>query len=166
MNLADIRLRLAKDSDLRAVNAVIASAITTWNLPARLRRLIGPRYQYDEHDLNYLTVLVAENAAGDIVGIAAWEPADPSDTPQGRKGLLLHGVYIVPELHRLGLGNRLVKKALHAARQHGFAGLLAKANRKAQGFFRATGWQLQKVEHPDRDYPYRFWLGSQIHPSA
>ncbi len=158
---AGIKIRFAKDSDLEQANAVIARAIMTWDLPARTRRLIRPLYQYDEHDLRHLTMMVAENASGDIVGVATWEPANSSDTPGGRKGLLLHGIYVSPECHRFGIGGRMIERALHTARRAGCAGVLAKSNRSAREFYQATGWQLLKVENPDRDYPYRFWLDSR-----
>lgn len=157
-NSAEFKIRSAKDSDLEAVNAVISRAIVTWDLPARVERLIQPIYRYDEHDLRHLTMLVAENASDGIVGVAAWEPANSCDTPRGQNGLLLHGIYVCPEFHHVGIGTGLVERALQDARRTGCAGLLSKANQNAQEFYRATGWRTLGVENPERDYPYSFWL--------
>ncbi len=76
-----IRIWPAKDADLESINNVITHAILTWDLPARVKRLMQPIYRYDEHDIRHLTMLVAENASGDIVGVANWEPANSRDTP-------------------------------------------------------------------------------------
>ncbi len=43
------------------MNAVIASAIASWILSARVRRLIQPVYEYDKCGLNHLTLIIAES---------------------------------------------------------------------------------------------------------
>lgn len=150
-------LRQATAADLGGVNAVIEAAIGGWNLPERVKRLSLSSYRYDVYDLEHLTLMVAETKPGSIVGVAAWEPADVSDTPAGARALLLHGIYVAPNLHRSGIGSRLLASAEEAARNHGFDGLLVKANRDAQTFFLAKGLQQLTIKNPKRDYPYRFW---------
>ena len=152
-----IRLRPLTAADIEPANAVIEAAIMTWELPDRVKRLSLPSYRYEAHDLDHLTLTGAEDSAGALVGVAAWEPANRSDTPNGRKGLLLHGIYVSPALHRCGVGSLLLDAAMQAARVGGFDGLLIKATRVAQGFFHAKGMSPLPVENTGRDYPYRFW---------
>ena len=68
-------------ADLETVNALIERAIDSWNLPERVKRLSLPLYHYHEHDLEFLELVVADVEAGGIVGVAAWETADPGDAP-------------------------------------------------------------------------------------
>jgi hypothetical protein len=80
------RLRPAHAADLPALNGVIERAIATWPLPERVKRLTLPSYRYQPHDLDHLHLVVAEDAGGTAVGVAAWEPAHPRDLPAGRRG--------------------------------------------------------------------------------
>ena len=129
----------------------------TWDLPDRVKRLSLPSYRYHTGDLSHLTLVVAETSRRDIVAAAAMEPADPADTPAGRNGLLLHGIYVAPERHRQGVGSKLLDAAVQAARDGRFDGLLVKANRDARRFFFNRGLRPLPVENPNRDYPHRFW---------
>jgi GNAT superfamily N-acetyltransferase len=151
-------LRPAVPGDLDRINALIGRAVMTWALPERVKRLALPVYRYDRQDLEHLSILVAEEGSAALVGVAAWEPADPRDCPQGRHGLLLHGLYVDPDRQGLGLGSRLLAAAASAAREQGYEGLLVKAQADAVGFFRARGLEPLACEDPDRDYPNRFWM--------
>jgi N-acetylglutamate synthase-like GNAT family acetyltransferase len=151
------RLRSATTTDLDAVNAVIERAVMSWELPARVKRLVLPTYRYDQHDMQHLSFVVAEDSERGVVGVAAWEPASPRDLPAGRTGLLLHGLYVDPRQQRGGVGSRLLDIALAAAQEQGFDGLLVKAQPDAAEFFHARGLERLPVEDPDRDYPNRFW---------
>jgi GNAT superfamily N-acetyltransferase len=144
--------------ELDRVNAVIEAAVMGWDLPARVKRLSLPSYRYCAEDLEHLTSMVAVDALDRILGVAAWEPAEPVDVPTSRPAMLLHGLYVDPERQGSGIGTRLLSAAGQAARAVGFDGLLIKASRHAQGFFAARGLTLLPVEDPDRDYPYRFWM--------
>ena len=150
-------LRLAGRSDLDAVNRVIESAIRTWVVPERVRRLCVPLYRYSEHDLEFLDLVVAEAENIGIVGIAAWEEADAVDAPAGYSALLLHGIYVAPDQHRKGVGTRLFEVAEMAASVRGFDGVLVKAQPGAGDFFRALGLEAIPVQDFSRDYPHRFW---------
>jgi GNAT superfamily N-acetyltransferase len=156
---SEIELRPLAAEDLDRANAVIEAAVMTWDLPDRVKRLSLPSYRYGVHDLDHLTILGAEDEAGRLLGIAAWEPADPTDTPGGARGLLLHGLYVLPASRRAGIGTRLLGAAVHAAHQGGFDGLLVKANPDAQGFFATQGMRRLSTADTGRDYPYRFWTG-------
>lgn len=153
----DIKLRPLASVDLDSANAVVEAAIMTWDLPERVKRLSLASYRYDAHDLEHLTLTGAVNAGDAIVGVAAWEPANVDDTPDGANGLLLHGIYVVPTRYHTGIGSRLIGAAMRAARQGGFDGMLVKANPDAQGFFLANGLRQLATEDARRDYPYRFW---------
>jgi GNAT superfamily N-acetyltransferase len=136
---------------------VIERAIMAWQLPERVKRLSLPSCRYNPHELDHLHIVVAEDAAHAIVGVASWEPASPRDLPAGRRGLLLHGIYVDPVHLRRGVGSQLLDAALAAAQAQGFGGLLVKAQADANGFFSARGMRRLPVEDPQRDYPHRFW---------
>lgn len=163
---SQLKLRPASTADLGAVNAVIERAVTTWKLPERVKRLAMPTYLYNAHDLEHLRVVVAEDSAAGIVGVAAWEPAAARDCPRGRRGLLLHGIYVDPDRQRNGVGARLLSAAAAAAREQSYDGLLVKAQADAEGFFRRRGLRGLAVEDAGRDYPHRFWLDLAAPPTA
>ncbi len=150
-------LRPASPFDLLSVNGVIESAIHSWEVPARVKRLCMPLYRYSEHDLDFLDLVVAEVERNGIVGVAAWEQADPRDTPAGHRALLLHGIYVAPDQHRKGVGTRLFEAAEMAALIRGFDGVLVKAQPGASDFFLALGMDRVPVQDCSRDYPHRFW---------
>jgi GNAT superfamily N-acetyltransferase len=151
-----LRLRAATAGDLGAVNELIGRAMQAWSISARVRRLTYPGYCYHEADLAHLQLVLAE-LAGQLAGIAAWEPAASGEVPGTGSGLLLHGLYVRPDLQRRGIGTRLLDAALEAAQRGGHDGLLVRANRDARDFFRAAGLQELAVQDAARDYPYRFW---------
>lgn len=151
------RLRPAMPADLPAINAVIERGVMAWQLPERVKRLSLASYLYHPHDLEHLHIVVAEDAANAIIGVAAWEPAKLRDVPAGQHGLLLHGIYVDPPQQHHGVGTRLLAAALDAARESGKDGLLVKAQADADGFFAAHGLQRLPVLDPARDYPHRFW---------
>jgi predicted N-acetyltransferase YhbS len=153
-----ITLRPANKADLAAINRVIERAVQTWNLPERVKRLALPTCLYNEHDLDHLHIVLAEDSIAAVIGVAAWEDAAPRDCPQGRRGLLLHGLYVDPDRQRRGTGSRLLSAAAGAAREQGYDGLLVKAQADAEGFFRSRGLQHLAVADGSRDYPNRFWL--------
>lgn len=150
-------LRNATVPDLAAVNKIIEAAVMEWNLPERVKRLSLPSYRYSEGDLETLDMVVAENSDCQITGIASWEPADEEDVPQGKRGLLLHGIYVHPAHQRKGLGKKLLNAALLAASEQGRDGLLVKAQESATGFFQAQHMRPLKVENESRDYANRYW---------
>jgi len=151
-------LRPANPDDLAAVNAVIERAVMTWKLPERVKRLAMSTYLYNAHDLEHLHLELAEDSAAAIVGVAAWEPAAARDCPEGRRGLLLHGLYVEPGRQCQGVGAELLSAAAASAREQGYDGLLVKAQAEAENFFRRRGLRRLAVEDAGRDYPHRFWL--------
>jgi GNAT superfamily N-acetyltransferase len=153
----DIRLRIGTAEDLPAINRVIDAAVMGWDLPERVKRLALPGYRYEAHDLEFLELIVATDAQDRIVGVAGCEPADPADTPEGRHALLLHGLFVLPELQRHGIGRRLLREAERRAQSGGFDSLLVKAQREASAFFTAQGMDALPVQDSRRDYAHRYW---------
>lgn len=160
MNASDIEIRAGTAADLRAANTVVEAAVMTWDLPERVKRLSLPAYRYQAHDLEHLALVLAVDPVGAVVGVAAWEVAEPGDAPLGAHALLLHGIYVMPRSHRAGVGSRLLEAAETAAFEGGFDGLLVRAQRDAEGFFLKRDFDLLPVEDQGRDYPHRLWKSS------
>ncbi len=151
-----IDLIKAEKNRLDDINAVIESAIATWDIPERVKRLTLPSYRYSEMDLKHLEIYVAQ-IAQNLVGVVAWEPADINDTPNNRTGLLVHGLYVDPGSHRQGIGTRLFQAAEQAALAQGLNGLLVKAQPGAEDFFQKQGMTRLPVQNTERHYANRFW---------
>ena len=158
---AKIRLRLAVEPDLLAINTVIEAAVMSWQLPERVKRLSLPSYRYDAADLLSLVIWVAEDEAGSTVGLAGCEPADPADTPERCAGLLLHGLYVLPTCHGQGLGRRLLQYTEQYAVRQGYVGVLVKAQTAAVGFFSKQGYEPLPVEDSVRHYSHRLWKNTE-----
>lgn len=152
-----ISIRPAVKSDLGEINRVIESAIMTWNLPDRVKRLSLSSYRYTTFDFQHLDMVVAEDASHNIVGVAAWEEADARDTCSGQAAILLHGIYVQPSCQHHGIGKRLFQVAGQASRVNHYHGLLVKAQIDAEGFFQAMGMKSLPVENEQRDYARRLW---------
>ncbi len=148
-----------RPSDLPAINAVVEAAVMGWALPERVKRLALPAYRYDAHDLDHLVFALARSPVdGQLLGIAAWEPAEPASCPDGKAGMLLHGLYVAPGSQRAGVGRQLLGSAIAAATEGGYAGVLVRAQRDAEGFFAGQGFQ--RLPAGDTDYAGRFWKAS------
>ena len=156
-------LRLATLVDLPALNQVIEAAVMSWQLPERVKRLSLASYRYDETDLQHLEIWVAEDSALGIVGVAGWEAADPLDLPKDWQGVLLHGLYVMPEQHGRGWGRRLLALAESTVAQGGYDGVLVKAQAEAVGFFERQGYEYLPVEDGARHYAQRMW--KRVSPS-
>lgn len=152
-----ITLRIAIKADLSEINRVIEAAVMSWQLPQRVKRLSLPSYYYDEADLLHLTLWVAEDNTDDIVAVAGYETADSLDTPKAVKGLLLHGLYVLPRWHDHGLGQQLLDTVERHAADGSYEGVLVKAQTEAVSFFEKQGYQSLPVEDSMRHYSYRLW---------
>lgn len=151
-------LRPGVAGDLDAINAVVERAVMTWKVAERVKRLALPAYRYAAHDLDVFAFIVAEAAGHGVAGVAAIEPADPRDLPEGARGLYLHGLYVDPALHRRGLGARLFAAALDHACRQGADGVLVKAQRDAEAFFRNRGMRPLERDGGHATYPRRYWI--------
>jgi len=129
----------------------------TWQLPERVKRLSLPSYRYNELDFEHLRVVVATGAKGQVLGVAAWEPAETRDCPAGKTGLLIHGLYVDPAAQHQGIGSALLDTALEAVREADVDGLLVKAQADAVEFFLRKGLRPLPVEDQARHYANRLW---------
>lgn len=148
-------LRPAGSTDLPALNAVIEAAVMGWHLPERVKRLALPSYRYTEHDLDHLELWVAQAPRG-IVGVIALEPADERELPDGKHGLLLHGLYVHPDHQHQGIGTRLLQFAEQQVRKRKLDGLLVRAQSAAGDFFSRHAMRLLPADDA-RDYQNRYW---------
>ncbi len=152
-----ISIQRAGPADLELVNQVVERALMTWTLPERVKRLALMSYRYQALDFDYMTLAVARTPDNQIRGVAAWEEAQPRGLPEGKTGLLLHGLYVDPSVSRRGLGRRLLAAALEAAAAAGRDGLLVKAQADAAPFFEACSFKRLPASVPSRDYELRYW---------
>ena len=114
------------------------------------------RYTYEESERNWARALrelseaderqeyiyVAENDAGNIIGVAM-------GGPEGSNHPLYTGeiyfLYLLPEYHRRGIGRQLTISVVERLVEHGMDSLLIrvlKANAPARRFYEALGGQL------------------------
>jgi GNAT superfamily N-acetyltransferase len=160
MKKVNVSLHSADNKMLDDINALIEAAIMTWNLPERVKRLTLPSYRYSEQDMLHLEMVIAR-VDQTISGVAAWEEADSNDTPDSKTGLLLHGIYVDPDLHNTGIGTRLFQAAEQAMQGKGLDGLLVKAQSGAEAFFEKQGMNRLPVDAPNRHYANRFWKAAK-----
>ncbi len=152
----EVHLRNAINHDLQDINAVVEAAVMNWRLPERIKRLALPSYRYSELDCDHIQFIIAEARQHGIVGVAACEIADPGELP-GKKALLLHGLYVYPEMQHRGVGTLLFNRVEALVLKRGCDGLLVKAQADAAGFFEHQGmWKLE-TDKPHHDYAHRFW---------
>ena len=104
-----VNIRSARLDDLSAINAIIESAVMSWKIPDRVKRLSLPSYCYHEIDFQHLEIVVAEDHRQNIIALAAWEQADSADAPVGQAALLLHGIYVDASHHHQGVGRQLLR---------------------------------------------------------
>lgn len=155
MSDKNVQIRSANENDLDAINQVIEQAVMGWQLPERVKRLALPSYRYNELDLKYFTLIIAERN-NSIVAVAAWD-TDSHQGPKDRDGLLLHGIYVHPEHQRRGIGGRLLTKLENVAREQNMDGVLVKAQNDAVAFFLARGLSKLDTQDLQRDYENRYW---------
>ena len=155
-----VALRRAGAADLALVNQIVDVAVSTWGLPARVRRLAGPSLRYTAYDLQHMDAVIAHDARGKPVGVAMAEPAGIGDAPAGLCALLLHGLYVLPARHGEGIGGRLVAWVTELAARRGRDGVEVRAWREAEDFFRSRGFQELRNEGSAGGYPRRLWLPS------
>jgi N-acetylglutamate synthase-like GNAT family acetyltransferase len=149
-----INIRPANADDLDAINQVISRTVMTWNLPERVKRLSLPSYQYDKLDLQHFQILLA--CIDDrLAGVIALDH-EQRDQQLEFKSILIHGLFVDPELQHKGIGTRLFQEAEHVAQQLSIHDLLVKAHKDATGFFSAMGMTKLAVTDEVRNYADRY----------
>lgn len=153
-----VSLRAAKADDLMFINGIIETAVMSWELPERVKRLSLPNYRYAADHFDTLSLhLALEKETGDVLGVMACGAPAEEDVPADRTALLLHGIYVDPVNHREGIGKKLVAHAVKAARKADVEGVLVKAQPDALGFFESVGFERLPVTDPETDFRNRFW---------
>jgi len=159
MKTMNVDIQSANKEMLDAINALVEAAIMTWDLPERVKRLTLSSYRYTVQDMLHLEIIVAKVDQA-IAGVAAWEEADSNDTPDNKTALLLHGIYVDPDLHKSGIGTLLFQAAEQAVQEKGLDGLLVKAQSGTEAFFKKQGMIRLPVDDPNRHFANRFWKPS------
>ena len=149
-------IRRATEIDLTKLNQVIEAAIMSQQLPERVKRLSLPSYRYTETDLAHYEISVAEEN-GHIIGVAAWEEIEGTDTTGGKTGILLHGIYVHPDFQHQGIGSQLFHAAEVAVRHKNRNGILVKAQKDSVNFFIKVGMHEIKINDLNKDYANRLW---------
>ena len=159
----EITPQVISAGDLANVNDVLKVAVGVWNVSPRVKRLALPSYRYDEYDLQQLDFLGAWRN-GELVGFISLEPTERDPLCSKPVAMLVHGLYIVPQMHGAGVGTRLVNAAKHRARRQGYTSLLVRAERNAKAFFEKIGFTPLAVEDAQRDYPHRLSIALDDEP--
>ncbi len=152
-----LEIRSASGEELPAINLVIDRAIAGWVLAARARRLISDALHYTTADLRSMQVLLATGPGCGAVAVAAWEAADPKDTPNDRRTALLHGVYVDVSVQGTGIGRQLVDIASASAARQNYGDIAVRAWHQSEAFFRHLGFKQFKCKELCNTFPHRLW---------
>ena len=139
-----IKTRRAESGDLEAVAALFDAYRQFYEKPADLalaRRYLGERFARQES-----VILVAENAAGEIVGFTQLYPAFCSVIAD--RTYVLYDLFVTPSARGTGAGRALMEAAEVHARATGAARLelqTAKTNRIGQSLYESCGWERDEL---------------------
>ena len=147
----------ATASDLHTVNRVIHESLVSWGLPERVRRLATPSLSYNETDLQHMSVILMTNAEGAGIAVAAWEEASKREVPVNARGVLVHGLYVIPQYQRRGLGTRLIELVAKRLAEHRMDGMTVRAWRDSLAFFLSRGFAPMDADSDPDTYPRRLW---------
>ena len=139
-----VRTRPAESRDLEAVAALFDAYRQFYEKPADLglaRRYITERFERRES-----VIIVADNAAGDIVGFTQLYPAFCSVLAD--RTYVLYDLFVTPSARGTGAGRALMEAAEAHARKTGAARLqleTAKTNRIGQSLYESCGWERDEL---------------------
>ena len=147
----------ATASDLHTVNRVISESLVTWGIPDRVRRLATPSLSYNETDLQHMSIILLTNAEMKGVAVAAWEDASRTEIPANARGVLVHGLYVVPQYQHRGLGTRLIELVAKRLADRNIDGMAVRAWRDSLAFFLSRGFAPIERETGTDTHPRRIW---------
>ncbi|NCW09436.1 MAG: GNAT family N-acetyltransferase [Gammaproteobacteria bacterium] len=139
---------------LPAINAVLESSITAWNLSDRLYRLSVNAYRYSESDWIDHQFYGLRDQNNTLLAILVLND-DASELPGDQSCLQIHGLYVHSDSRHQGLGQHLVDHAITLATTRQLNALFVKAHESAVPFFTKLQFQHIPVVDEIRDYPYR-----------
>lgn len=142
---------------LNAVNRVIEEAVETWGVADRVRRLALPTLLYDEVDLRHMRFLLLDDSEGEAVAFATWEDFGETGEAHSTRHLRLHGLYVLPHWQRRGLGSSLLEFVCLRAGMQGIDGILVRAWREAEAFFRRHGFETCVEPQSPESYSWLLW---------
>ncbi len=152
------RISQATPTDLRQLNDVIQRAVSTWQLPERVRRLTAPFFTVDEQDLRDRQWLVSKNQDGTVVGVAHWTKALGYDLPEGCQGAaVIHGLYVDSTQQRRTVGTSLLRHIDQLALQADLPALVVRAQRSAESYFVSQQFRPLRDEPDGPTYPRGLW---------
>jgi GNAT superfamily N-acetyltransferase len=144
--------------ELSTVNQIVAHAIQTWRLPARVERLALPSLLYTTHDLAHMNVALSKQDHRTGIAVATWEQADRRDSPRGASAVLLHGLFVLQRWQGHSVGSRLLDFVTHWAKVRHLDGISLRTWREAEGFFRTRGFDPLNDDQSSRElHPRRLW---------
>ena len=147
-------VRSAGFTDLTTVNLIIKSAVESWQVPDRLKRLSLPLLQYNTSDFEEFELFL--HLQGDVAdGVAALARDANFIGPHATRCALLHGLYVRSDSQRLGVGKAMQQIVTDHACEMGCEGLLVKAQRVSTSYFAKQGYT--EYVSPEIDYPYLYW---------
>lgn len=136
--------RPAEERDLPAVALLFDAYRQFYEMPADLplaRRYLGERFERGES-----VILVAEDAAGEIVGFTQLYPAFCSVLAD--RTYVLYDLFVTPSARGTGAGRALMEAAEAYARAHGAARLqlqTAVTNKVGQSLYESCGWKRDEL---------------------
>ena len=139
---------------LEAINQVLASSITAWQLSDRLYRLSVNAYRYRHSDWIDHQFYGLRDENNTLVTILVVNE-DGSDLPDDHRCLQIQGLFIRSEDQRRQLGSRLIHEAVQVALKQSLEIVLVKAHESAVSFFEHHGFHRIPITDEVRDYPYR-----------
>ena len=141
-------------TDLVLINSIITSAVESWQLPDRLKRLALPILQYTAEDLTEFEFFLHDHN-GSVNGVAVLSRDAGLKGKHGTRCALMHGLYVHADAQRTGVGSALQQTVADHAREMGCEGLLVKAQRVATSYFEAQGYEECECQYVN--YPYLYW---------
>ena len=139
---------------LEAINQLLASSITAWQLSDRLYRLSINAYRYRHSDWIDHQFYGLRNENNTLVAILVVNE-DSSDRPDDHRCRQIQGLFIGKHNQKRRLGSRLTHEAAQVALDQSLELLLVKAHESAVSFFEHHRFHRIPVTDEVRDYPYR-----------
>jgi len=153
MDTNELEIQPAKANDLGSINQIISTAVMSWDLPERVKRLVLPSYYYTDVDLQFLKIYVIIMHDKIIAVLAIDHHLINS---QDKDILLIHGMYVHPGMQNCGVGRYLFKQAEQLAKSKQANTLQVKAQKDAEGFFMRMGMKKINCENNDNDYRHQY----------